>query len=1414
MTVFFDVVATSPAAAYADGSNLVTITRVIKTGNFPGRTASIVRPDGTGPLYSYFYNNPSTGQTKTTVTNDGTTTVTVTNAQGQPVSEIVTDAASGIQLSNTGYADFDSFGRWRTATYNDGTLAYRTYNCCGLESETDRSGMRTVYGQDSLKRVNRQTLYAGAAATPQSDTEFTFDAASRALKTIRHSAGSSLDASVPATITATDATYNLAGQLTAITTPRSSTTIDETITVDGKRQVTTTYADLGTRIELYNRSGQLASVSGTAASPMKYVYGVDTTGEYTQQIKLGDAGAETEWTKEYRDFAGRPADTVFADGAKIVRTYFAASDAAAGRRGKLASETRPPDSDIVGALGVRTLFDYNSRGEQEVVALDLNQNGVIDYAGSDRITKTVTDVATVVHDSVSYPVRRSTTSVWATANTDTASSVTVNENSTDGLHSWQTAYGLPPTSSAVGYSGNGARNITTTAPDGTIATQNYVGERLTDSTVKTPALSILTSTVVVYDGYGRTERVTDARNGATTFTYYNDGLQKTVLSPDPDTSKSGPGYDPQLTQYFYDPMGRLTRTILPDAAETYTRFWPTGLLKRNWGARTTPQEMTYDLQGRLKTSATWTNFIDETSFASSVGKAVTTWNYSPTRGWLDTKRYADSRGPGYLYFPSGAIKQRTWARTVGGAALTTTYAFNTAGELSSVDYSDTTPDVSGIVYDRLGRRTGAVDAAGTLTTTYEGLTPFADDESYAAGTGALAGLAVNRTRDILLRPHSLDVPSVSSVVNDYHADTGRLETITAGSLTHTYTYQPQSALIDTLTQKRSGATVLTTTKQFDKLNRLSGISSVSSVPSVVNSAAYAFNAANQRTRLTEADGKFWDFGYDALGQVTAGTNKLADSTPVLGHSFGYSFDTIGNLKTTAVNGQSATYTPDTAGLNQYASRTVPAALDIIGTADAGAKVAVNLAPAQRQGDLFYKQLPVTNASAAKWQLIDVLAGKAGAGAGGADADVRQSGHLFLAKTPESFTYDFDGNLTGDGQWTYIWDAENRLTTMETQASAVTAGVPKQKLEFVYDFTGRRIQKKVSNWSGSAYLLGSDTRFLYDGWNLLAEFNALSSNAVVRSYVWGIDLSGTAQGAGGIGGLLAVTTYNQSPLTYLPVFDGNGNVIGLVDAVAGTSVAQYEYGPFGEPLRVSGPAAAANPFRFSTKYTDVETGQLYYGYRYYNPSTKRWLSRDLIEENGGVHIYGFVGNDSIGNIDPFGLEFNDTGYYPHGQNEAAPVIDNAYRCCDDKSRAEGLKTLEARFGRARAEIARRGVSPRGIDDASCKNTSYWILDSFQPIPKCWECSLERRIMYAVRLFDHQVITCRSKGSSGNTIEEKIFDFWGGGTGPQSPTKFRTKYWVPSTPENPYEANRNDTCDITYPVPGDPFRNWDRGFPSTK
>ena len=78
------------------------------------------------------------------------------------------------------------------------------------------------------------------------------------------------------------------------------------------------------------------------------------------------------------------------------------------------------------------------------------------------------------------------------------------------------------------------------------------------------------------------------------------------------------------------------------------------------------------------------------------------------------------------------------------------------------------------------------------------------------------------------------------------------------------------------------------------------------------------------------------------------------------------------------------------------------------------------------------------------------------------------------------------------------------------------------------------------------------------------------------------------------------------------------------------------GPFGEPLAASGAVAAEMSFRFSTKYQDVETGLLYYDYRYYDPSTGRWLSRDPIGERGGINLYTYCQNLPSTLIDPFGL----------------------------------------------------------------------------------------------------------------------------------------------------------------------------------
>src|SRR6267143_4464396 len=159
--------------------------------------------------------------------------------------------------------------------------------------------------------------------------------------------------------------------------------------------------------------------------------------------------------------------------------------------------------------------------------------------------------------------------------------------------------------------------------------------------------------------------------------------------------------------------------------------------------------------------------------------------------------------------------------------------------------------------------------------------------------------------------------------------------------------------------------------------------------------------------------------------------------------------------------------------------------------------------------------------------------------------------------------------------------------------------------------GRRVKKSVEDANGAGYNTAVVTNFVYDGWNLLAELDGGNYNAVVCSYMWGSDLSGSLQGAGGVSGLLAVT---PGAATHFVSYDGNGNVAGLTDG-SGNISARYEYSPFGETIRASGSAANLNAVRFSTKYVDAESAFAYYGYRFYSPSSGRWLDRDPLQERG-------------------------------------------------------------------------------------------------------------------------------------------------------------------------------------------------------
>jgi RHS repeat-associated protein len=123
-------------------------------------------------------------------------------------------------------------------------------------------------------------------------------------------------------------------------------------------------------------------------------------------------------------------------------------------------------------------------------------------------------------------------------------------------------------------------------------------------------------------------------------------------------------------------------------------------------------------------------------------------------------------------------------------------------------------------------------------------------------------------------------------------------------------------------------------------------------------------------------------------------------------------------------------------------------------------------------------------------------------------------------------------------------------------------------------------------------------------------------------------------------LLLVCPFTEDPIeqrTFAVASDGQGNVRALHDMADGQRAALYEYGPFVESLRVSGPFAEANPIRWSSKFTDPETGWSYYGHRYFLPAQGRWASRDPLGETGGLNLYTGIANNPAQWVDPTGRQ---------------------------------------------------------------------------------------------------------------------------------------------------------------------------------
>jgi RHS repeat-associated protein len=716
-----------------------------------------------------------------------------------------------------------------------------------------------------------------------------------------------------------------------------------------------------------------------------------------------------------------------------------------------------------------------------------------------------------------------------------------------------------------------------------------------------------------YNALGQLAAATDFAGNRTTYEYYQTG---------------------QLG------AGQLKCETRPRGKKTYHSYTHRGEPHCTWGDVPYPEERVYSDYGELVALHTYrqgTNWSIDQWSPPLGAPSTTTWQYDGPSGLLMAKIDNSGNATRYTY-ENGLLKSRRWQRTVTGIQVAVTNSYNSFGDLTDMDYNDSTPDVHFLNFNRIGQPREIEDATGMNTLVYD-----------AAGrlrlmtntSGVLSGVAVSNHIDA---PYGRDLLELWSGTNylstSYVVDhtSGRLAAVHTGDYWANYEYEDGSDLLkNTIYRKTLGNVMLTTTRTWDSALRLKRIANIANAVEV-SSHAYEYDAMNRRRQATLEDGTTWQYGYNDRDELISAKRYWADWMPCSGQQFGYLYDHIGNRQKSWNGGDNqggglreTAYTAN--DLNQYTTVQTAGYKDIMGAALIANAVGVTNTltgsggQAERKGEWFHQEISVSNAVRPVWQTVAVTSG-----------GVASNGGFAFPKSSQALTNDLDGNLITDGIWCYEWDAENRLRAMTMTADMGNlANSNRLRLEFAYDFMGRRVSKSVLAWTGTAFVLRSKEFFVYDlgGWNLIATLK--STKAPQALYVWGQDLSGTMDQAGGVGGLLSVFVVSNSTITagHFVAYDGNGNVAALVNATDGTLSAKYEYSPFGETLRATGPMANANPFRFSTKLADHETGLVYYGYRHYSAALGKWISRDPAQENEGLLLYHFNYNNAISRFDTLG-----------------------------------------------------------------------------------------------------------------------------------------------------------------------------------
>ncbi|MBW8780717.1 MAG: RHS repeat-associated core domain-containing protein [Verrucomicrobia bacterium] len=1095
--------------------------------------------------------------------------------------------------------------------------------------DQDVTGITIYYDYDVGGRLWHVTK-AGLNGAPNLVTTYAYNAASQVVSQSTNAVGGSEQL-------VSSHTYDLAGRMSSETPTGLGAT---TYAYDPVNRTTTaTLPNGATQIQSLYLDGQPASKTGTGVVPEYYTYSIQSDGQKVTQVNLATS-TSTRLVKTWTDWIDRTTRTERPGFAVTSQPVFYEQNTYSATTGLLTRTDR--------TVGSASLYQYDPLGNLILSGLDVTNNGTLDLTSTDRITGQ--DKWFANENGAWWLATTSTTYASATSSTPTTLQSTRQRLTgfTGNLRS---------ESRMIDAEGN--TTVQTVSVNSTTATvtQTTTLPGLANPKVDTavnglPVSSLspdgLTSTIS-YDGLQRPQTTVDPRTGSSTVAYVScTALPFTVTD----------SRNVVVATYNYDNLGR--KNWVKNASGYYTRYAydALGHVLNQWGDATSPCSYGYNAYGERVTLGTYQaeNGWNAATWPGGTPTSTTTWNYDVPSGLLISKTDAANKSVTYTYNSRGQVAQRLWVRlTTGGQPITATYTYDTnTGDPLQTAYNDGTPTVS-LTYNRLGQTTAATDWAGTRSFVYDSTSPWRLNTEtlptfyqsqiitrlYEATTNS-AGTIKGATDGFQLGTAAS--PAASLQQTYAHNNGGRLANLTsaygAGAVSQTfnYTYVTNSRLVQSLAAQ---GTAFTQTRSYeaqrDLLTSIVGQWSTATT----SSYGYTYNDLGQRQTSTQGGTAFTaDYGdvvtqnytYDARGELSSAVASLGTNptNQLPGRYFEYAYDAAGNRTLANHTGNSSLAEHFTSNaLNQIASRENNSRA-IQGVAATDAYAQVNSVASARQGSFWESELLLGNTGGTAVSTANVSIGASVSTGAPASA---QTLYLLTGGASETLTHDLDGNLSADGIWTYSWDAENRLSTMMMNAGAVLPnGPPQQLLQFQYDYQGRRVSKKVSFWQGGTWVLQSERRFIYDGWNLIAETQA--NGTLIRSYTWGLDLTGSFTAAGGVGGLLQVTDH-ASGVRYFPTYDGNGNVTTLVNAATGSVAAIYEYNSFGELLRSQGSYASSNPIRFSSKFADDETGLIYYGHRYYDPHNGRFINRDPIEEAGGMNLYGFCGNDGVNHWDYLG-----------------------------------------------------------------------------------------------------------------------------------------------------------------------------------